>query len=190
MKPMKAFVSDAFRMILVSMVIGNTSGQQTKTSAPVRQPTSHWRVASKKSVMDGVITTTLATDSLNLSGVRSLIIRCGGNKAELYVAVGDLVQPELGGGHRVRIKFDSDPPIPEEWSESTDNKALFSYLPLQLMHRLLKTKWFFFEFAPFESTNRVLSFDLTGLSHILTPAITKSCGELSPDDQDPYSPAK
>jgi hypothetical protein len=110
------------------------------------------------------------------------------NKAEVYVSLGDFVQPELEGGHSVRIKFDSDPPISEGWSEATDSKALFSYVPLQLMRRLLKTKRFLFEFRPFESSNRVLSFDLTGLSRALTPAITTSCGELSPDDEDPYKP--
>ena len=186
------FMSRTFKIIAaMSILIGHGLGQQQppKTStAPGNQPLSRWRVSSKKNEMDGVVTTTLITRSLNLGAAGALIIRCGGDKAEVYVSVGDQVQPELGGGHSVRIKFDSEAPIPEGWNESTDSRALFSYLPLQLMHRLLTTKRFLFEFTPFESSNRVLSFDLTGLFRAITPAITKSCGELSPDDQDPYKP--
>jgi hypothetical protein len=88
----------------LSLLIGYGFGQrQPKTPATAMRPPSHWRVASKKSARDGIVTTTLVTDSLNFGGAGSLMIRCGGRKAELYVGLGDLAQPGLGGGHNVRI---------------------------------------------------------------------------------------
>jgi len=173
-------------VLLTLSTVGYSFGQQPKAPVPAKQAPSHWRVSLKKSEMDGVVTTTLVADSSNFSGAGGLAIRCGGNKAEVYVALGDYVQPELGGGHSARIKFDSEEPISEDWYESTDSKGLFSHYPLPLLHRLLTAKKFLFEFTPFEASKHVLSFDLTGLSRALTPAILKSCGEPAPDDPDQY----
>jgi hypothetical protein len=173
------------KILATLSLIGYGFGQQPKAPAPTKQAPAHWTVTSKKNEMDGIVTTTLVADSSNFSGAGGLAVRCGGNKAEVYVALGDYVQPELHN-HSVRIKFDAEEPIPEGWNASTDSKGLFSYYSLPLLHRLLTAKKFLFEFTPFEDSKRVLSFDLTGLPRALTPAILKSCGEMSPDDPDPY----
>ena len=180
----------AAELLLILSSVGYGFGQQPKATAPSKQPASRWSVSSKKSAMDGVVTTTLVNHSVNFGAAGGIVIRCGENKAEVYVNLGDFVQPELGGGHSVRIKFDSDPPIPEGWSESTDNKALFSYRPVLLLRRLLTAKTFLFEFTPFEAGVRILSFNLMGLSRALTPALLNSCGDPGPDDGDPYPTPK
>jgi hypothetical protein len=137
--------------------------------------------------MDGVVSTTLSVDSSNFGGAGGLVIRCGGDKAEVYVYLDDYAQPELGGGHTIRVKFDSAAPISEAWHESTDSRGLFTYFPLQLLKKLLSTRRFLFEFTPYEKQKKVFSFDLIGLSRVLTPPMAKSCGQLTAQDDDPYN---
>jgi hypothetical protein len=136
--------------------------------------------------MDGVVTTTLSVDSSNYGGNGGLIIRCGGGKAQIYVYLDDYAQPELGGGHTVRLKFDSGDPVEDGAFESSDSRGLFTYYPLQLLRRLKRTRVFLFEFTPYEKQKKVLSFNLTGLSGVLTPEREKSCGQLPDDAEDPY----
>ena len=55
---------------------------------------SRWHSSSKNGEMDGIVTTTLTLDSSNLGGVAGLTIRCGGEKADIYIYLNDYVQPE------------------------------------------------------------------------------------------------
>jgi hypothetical protein len=165
------------------LLVGYAPGQQPK-AAP-KQPQSHWHSSSSKNELDGIVTTTLTLHSSNFGGAGALVIRCGGDQAEIYVALGDYVQPELGGGHSVRIKFDAEAPITEDWTESTDSRGLFTYAPLPLLHKLLRIRQFLFEFTPFEKRSKVFSFDLFGLVRAVAP-IERSCGELTPGTEVPY----
>jgi hypothetical protein len=55
-----------------------------------------------------------------------LILRCKERVLDTYVATQTAAAVERGGGHSVRLRFDTGVPKPEDWGESGDHAALFA----------------------------------------------------------------
>ena len=134
--------------------------------------------------MDGTTSYRLLTDAIG--GVpAALIIRCAKGVPEVYIHVADYVQPELGGGHTIRLKFDALTARIESWEQSTDSKSLFSLFPSLMLYRMIKSKRMLFEFTPYEKPKRLITFNVSGLETALKP-MAGSCGY--PDRKDDFLP--
>lgn len=168
------------KFVLLSVSLALTLGlsvarAQKQSPKKPTVPVSPWHSSTKRNEMDSIATTTLYVDSINSDA--AVVVRCGGGKAEVYVNLADYVQPELGEGHAIRVKFDTGEPEAEYWYPSTDNRGLFSSDAPFLIRRLLNSKKFMFEFTPYEKQKKVLSFNVMGLERVLNP-IFKSCGAI------------
>src|SRR5579862_263768 len=99
--PMKRAAFVAAFIVIAVLVAGGAPQQKTGTT-PTRQP-SNWDVSTSKNKIDDVVTTIVRTSSIDDPAAR-LAIRCGGGTAEVYVTTGDLLEPQLGGGHTIRFR--------------------------------------------------------------------------------------
>jgi hypothetical protein len=106
-----------------------------------------------------------------------LIARCKERKTEVYVEVGMPSQPETTDfqRHTVRLRFDDNPPSSQLWSDSTDNKALFSPSGVALAKRLAKTKRLRLQFVPYNSDPQVVEFETAGFDRVIGE-IARPCG--------------
>lgn len=117
-----------------------------------------------------------------------LHVRCYRGKINVYVWTGTAASVETdydGGvsyGHKVRLRFDTNPEFIEEWAESDDHKALFESDDTfdgtnpahNLIVQMVQAKTLLFEFTPFNADPVIAHFNLQGLSaHI--DEITKPC---------------
>jgi hypothetical protein len=106
----------------------------------------------------------------------TLIVRCKEHRVEVYVVTGMAANVELGEfeQHTVRIRLDSGSARTEKWSESSDDKALFSPNGRRWFTRLAQANQMIFQFTPFKANPATVTFDLRGL-HRYKDKITKAC---------------
>lgn len=106
-----------------------------------------------------------------------LVIRCQERRTEVYVDIGMSASVEFGKSkrHTVRVRFDDAPASREEWSDSTDDKALFAPNPIALARRAARAKTLAFEFTPFNAGTQVATFALTG-SDAVVAHVAATCG--------------
>lgn len=107
----------------------------------------------------------------------SLILRCKEHKTDLYIVTNMAAQPEYGSleAHTVRIRLDDGAAREQEWTESTDDKALFAPEPIALARRMARASRLRFQFTPFNASSQTAEFNLTGLMKIL-PRLASTCG--------------
>jgi hypothetical protein len=60
------------------------------------------------------------------------------------------------------------------WSNSTSDNAFFSQNPSGLMHQLAKAHRFRFGSTPFQQSDAVVDFNVTGFDRVL-PTMTREC---------------
>jgi len=142
-----------------------------------------WRLLESKSNMDGSPTVLLSLDADDKvqgwleSGTPTLVIRCKEGQTSAYVIVGMPAQPELGsyGSYGVRLRIDDGSPIQERWTESTDQKGLFSPSPKEFAKLVANAYSLMFEFTPFQSSPATAHFNVSGLNKLLDNVATP-CG--------------
>jgi hypothetical protein len=136
--------------------------------------TTDWNFSETANVMDR------STVSVGRSG--GVIIRCRGEslsqdpfckkgKLEAYVSTKDIVNDE---SPTLRVRFDEGKPERQTWSRSTDYRALFAPNPRQFVSRILKSKEFFIEYAPYEKIAETLHFDIKGFAEAATSSRANS----------------
>jgi type VI secretion system protein VasI len=92
-----------------------------------------------------------------------LYVRCKERKIEVYISMEMAASVEYGGGHSVRLRFDDGQPVKQNWSQSTDNEALFfKGDAVGLAKKIAQTQTFKFEFVPFNGSPQVAQFDVRG----------------------------
>src|SRR3954449_5107968 len=93
-----------------------------------------------------------------------------------HVVTGMAANVELGEfeQHTVRIRLDSGSARTEKWSESSDDKALFSPNGRRWFTRLAQANQMIFQFTPFKANPATVTFDLRGL-HRYKDKITEAC---------------
>jgi hypothetical protein len=106
-----------------------------------------------------------------------LYVRCQEHKTAVLVRTGLSASVEYGlfREHTVRLRLDDGKPRREEWSESTDGKALFAPNPVLLARRLATAKTFKFEFTPYNASPQVAEFHVEGFNRHLGK-VAKACG--------------
>ncbi len=134
-----------------------------------------WRLLESKSDMDGSLGVSLNLDADNniqgwlKSKTPTLVIRCKEGKTDTYIVSSMPANPEYGslGTYEVRIRIDDQPPIRQEWTESTDQGALFAPAPMELAKLLASADVFVFEFTPLKSSPVTAHFNVHGLDTLL-----------------------
>lgn len=142
-------------------------------SKPVSEP-SKWIESNDTSPMDGTPTRVFALSAEHeIQGwlktqTPMLFIRCKERKIDLYINLGMPANVEYGGGHTVRIRLDDKAPERQNWSQSTDNEALFAPRALDLARRIAAADRMRFEFVPFNASPQTVEFNVRGLKDRLT----------------------
>jgi hypothetical protein len=105
-----------------------------------------------------------------------LVASCSEHKIEAYLVTNMPLSPELGKFQKytVRLRFDSGSPRAEQWSESTDGKAVFAPSPLAFLKRVAKAKLLRMEVTPFRANPGVATFEVDGFVRPLKQ-ITDTC---------------
>src|SRR6185437_13878154 len=132
---------------------------------------ANWTLSTSKNEMDDSEQYSLSSGEPE-SGM--IGIRCERGKIDIVIVTKDQIEPEYGGGHTARLKFDSEKPVSQQWSESTNGKGLFSKSPRVMLKQMLRAKVMLYEFTPFQAANRVISFNMDGLSTAFAP-MAKAC---------------
>jgi type VI secretion system protein VasI len=133
------------------------------------ESTSRWIASESKSEMDSSKSYGVGLQSENeIEGWLKkskpiLYVRCKERKIEVYISMEMAANVEYGGGHTVRLRFDDGQPVKQNWSQSTDNEALFSRGDaVGLAKKIAQAKIFKFEFVPFNGSTQVVQFDVRG----------------------------
>ena len=139
----------------------------------VTTPKSNWRVQdSEINPIDGArdqILVLEANESSRYSRNRIDLVLCFHN-GKLYTGqhvgarldVDGFVTSDSGA---VRLKFDDEKPIRENWSASDSHEALFPYgRESHFLVQLLHHKRLAMEFSYYEKASQTVTFDLTGLA--------------------------
>lgn len=181
-------------ILLVLFMIGMCSDSGTTNPGSLRQSgaastgatsgsLTSWRSRPIQSEMDGSQGYVVEKDADGAidkwlgTTTPTLVIRCQENKTSVYVHTETAAQPELGLYDRatVRLRFDDGAPQRQEWSESTDDVALFAPNPIALARRLAKARTFRFQFTPFNAPPAVATFSLEGSDGAIS-RVADTCG--------------
>lgn len=170
------------------------SAQAEATPAPKPTPTSEWYVQKPETnPIDQSTTQFLTLGSLEgqseshyISGVGDLPIHkstakivlcfrngklCGGSSIGARVDIDGFVTTD---GSAVRLKFDDDQPLRQQWSGSDGHRSLFPYgREKPFLAGLLKHKKLYFEFSKYEEAPQVVTFDIEGLAEAMGQAGVK-----------------
>lgn len=102
-----------------------------------------------------------------------LIIRCRGNKTEVYIAWGEYIGSR--GKFQVITRFDKEKAEKRTWDISSEGKATFySGKHINLIRKMMKHEKLFAQVQRFNGTTTEAMFDLTGLSEAIQP-ICEAC---------------
>jgi hypothetical protein len=143
----------------------------TATSDPL-PGIGDWKVRQETNDMDGTkegyVSIAAANEIRGVIGSSyrpTLTIQCRKRRPELVINLGGPLQNEYGeyDSYAVRIRFDDGKPVTQRWTGATNNEAVFSPNPAQLVKQLSKTNTLYFEFTPFERTATTVTFHVSGL---------------------------
>jgi len=159
-----------------------STGVKSSNTAPINREHG-WELSEGRSPIDSSETAVLRLEADNeidgwLNKERpTLIIRCKERKTDLYVVTGMAAKPEYGAyeSRFVRYRIDDKKFVRTSWSESTDNKALFSGDPVRLAKELAGAERFLFEFTPFNASPQLIQFPVKGLGSRLD-RVARPCG--------------
>lgn len=123
-----------------------------------------------------------ATASSGQRGYTPLLrVWCDEGKTSAYVQLNRetkaLTDHALSGKSHlraVRLRFDSEPPLAQEWSVSTDEVALFSPEPIAFARKIARSKRMLFEFTTIDGVTRIAEFEVAGFD-AFTPVLAGAC---------------
>lgn len=168
--------------------------QAAATPVPKPSPTSEWYIQDPETnPIDQSKTQFLSLGSLEgkseshyISGLGDLPIHkstakivlcfrngklCGGSSIGARVDIDGFVPTD---GSPVRLKFDDDQPLRQQWAGSDSHSSLFPYgHEKQFLAGLLKHKKLYFEFSKYEEAPQVVTFDIGGLPEAMGQAGVK-----------------
>lgn len=93
----------------------------------------------------------------------TLTVRCLSGTTDVFVSSGWAASVETADRHTVRLGFDADDEILQEWLDSEDYKALFAPDGVAMARRLARARTLRFGFTPFNTSPVVVDFDVRGL---------------------------
>lgn len=132
-----------------------------------------WQVKNSVDPMTdkGIFIAALPSKTLSKRGLkRSMIVRCQDGTTEVFVDFREYFSKYAA----VTARFDSNEPIEENWSLSTDNVAAFHREPLPFAKKLLTARKLVLRTQPYNESPVTLEFDLSGASTALQH-VRKNC---------------
>jgi len=151
-----------FAYALIIVLTSAAQGQRANVSGG-------WITTTSTNPMDSVRTVTALKDSVE-QPASSLVIRCKGQHADVYVKTSEVVSPEYG----VRVKFDQGRASKQSWRSSTGYDALFSPAAGDFLRNLKVAKLLYFEYTPYGKAESVVSFEVSGLPEEMYAACVTS----------------
>lgn len=150
-----------------------TSLSPTPPPAPKDPPT--WIVRTKTSPIDDSKNVYISLEANGSVGdgfsktTPELLLRCKENKTEAYIRTGMAARYESGnsGAATVLLRFDKEKAMEENFTRSTDDKALFFPDPIHFITKMLENKKMLFQFTPAASSLATTTFNLSGLGEEL-----------------------
>jgi hypothetical protein len=144
----------------------------TPASLPPVSPTGNWQRSEERSKMNDsrIVTYMLSADDIVegwLAKERpTLIARCKEGSIDVYIVTGMASSVESGGSdrHTVQVRYDDQVAQAQQWSESTDNKAMFSRNGRSALRSIALAKRFRFGFTPFNASPQIAEFNVEGFS--------------------------
>ena len=139
------------------------------------QRPQNWSISYSSSPMDdsktiSATTTAIKTVDTWLDEVTPLLnIRCKENKTDL-IFISDTYFNSVYGRYseaKIRYRIDENKPITEYWTESTDNKAVFSKNPIATLRKIADANVLLVEFTPHNSNQVTTEFNISGLRPLL-----------------------
>jgi type VI secretion system VasI family protein len=152
-----------------------------KANAEARaEPTSKWIRIDDKSTMDDTVGVMFSLEAENeISGWLEskrprLIIRCYEKSTNAYIVTGMQASVESGNldSHTVVVRFDDQKALKQEWSESTDSKALFSGRAMPFAKAIGTSKRLRVQFTPFNANPQIIEFNVSGFAPYLKELAT------------------
>lgn len=105
-----------------------------------------------------------------------LAVRCLRRRTEVFVVTDSAPSIELTADrHTVRVGFDGQPEIAEQWLESEGQGELFAPDGVALARQLARAHTMRFGFTPFNASPVVLEFDVHGFTGPFE-SVAKTCG--------------
>jgi hypothetical protein len=132
-----------------------------------------WKEAEPSVSIDGtrtIVFTRSAVEDVDIGEQKirpGIGVKCTSSK-RFDIAV--LTYRVLQNGY-VRIRLDDGKPKAESWTESGDNKLLFSPNPARLAKQFASTHYFYIEWTPFHQGPVMAKFDVSGF----TEQFAKTC---------------
>ena len=78
--------------------------------------------------------------------------------------------------HTVKLSFDGDSELAQEWEHSVNHDALFAPEKNNLTRDIARAQKMSFAFTPFNAPSAVAKFSVGGFADQLTPALQRACG--------------
>jgi len=106
----------------------------------------------------------------------TLVVRCMDNRTDVFVYTESAARiEEQDENHTVRVAFDDEAGTHERWPDSVEHDALFAPDGQVMARRLRAARQMRFTFSPHNAAPVTATFEVRGLSELLTP-IAKRCG--------------
>ena len=152
-------------------LVSSLAGPPSIVNAP------NWEVTTDTSRLDGAIKTHIVHDE----GDYSLVIRIlNGRITDFYVRTPTPVT-DREGTVRVRFKLDSGPILAQPWSSAEDYRGIFAPDPYWFVKQLRQSSSLVFEYRPWLTDTKEVSFKTAGLSPILSHVIDSTYAALTED---------
>jgi hypothetical protein len=156
------------------------TSKPTASTEPVQ---GKWHVQFDTSSFDDSQTVVLALEAEDsVSGWLDtyrpvLVLRCKEHEIDAYIDVGmsQHVESGLTDASTVRVRFDREPAVTTQMSQSTDGEALFFRQPVAMIETMLAHNSMVFEFTPFNAPPVETEFDLRGLEGEIG-SLVEACG--------------
>jgi hypothetical protein len=165
-------VALALSVILLPLIPASGGAQTKPTTTPGASPAAaprRWTGGvSGKSEMDDkpILVYRLEADNIVSGFLKqkrpTLLVRCQEGATSAYIDWSMPAHVESGDTRTVRVRFDGDPPTVESWTESTDDQALFSPDPKNLIRQISRAALLRVQFIPFRGNPQVATFQVRG----------------------------
>jgi hypothetical protein len=181
-------------------ITANVPTQESSSSSVIQEPSSspviyvstatqpitytgNWQTSLGRSAFDDSQTVVLSLQADNLikgwliTYIPVLYLRCKEHNIDVYIDVGMPPDVEYGMNNTatIRLRFDNSQDMTTTADESTDGTSLFLPAPTVTIRALLVSDKLVFGFTPFNASPVVTTFNLRGLSGVITP-LENACG--------------
>ena len=131
------------------------------TSKPAREPTS--AIDTEVDLVSGdkkhslfIKASNEASNSIGSSDFAYLIIRCEGNKTDVYVATPEYITSD---GQQVTFRWDDQTPSSEYWTGGAGGTSLFSEAPVSFIAKAIAHDTYAMNYKPYNKVKTSAQFD-------------------------------